>query len=120
MDDPASEVRVRPIPKRIDTDGLHINSHFVHVRQALIDTVYVKSQVGRIGLLYVASPALTPDAILDQFPNIGNLDVTVNVNAQHPMTANDNLPALAIGAGLRGRLLPVRHESGRGVNTAAA
>ncbi len=119
LDDLASEVRVRPIPKGIDRDGLHIDSHLVQIRQSLIDIVYV-TQVIRVRLLHVASPALAPDAVLDEFPGLGHPYMGVNVNDHHPMAANRDFPSFAGGPGLRGRLLLIQRKTQGRINTAAA
>src|ERR1700736_48263 len=80
LDDFASEVQIRPIPKRVDGDGLDIDSHLVHVGQAFVDTVYVRRSVVGVCLLHVASAALTTDTVLEQVPDIGNLYVAMAID----------------------------------------
>jgi hypothetical protein len=49
-DDLAREIRIGPVPEGIDGNGLDINPHRIHIRQALIDVVRaVCRRANRIG-----------------------------------------------------------------------
>ena len=101
LDDLAREALICPIPPRIDGNGLHINSHLVEVRQALIDVEDVAQAIG-VSLLRVAMVALARDPIFDEVPSFGHTNVRVHVNDRHALAVDGDWSALRAGRRLCG------------------
>ena len=110
LDDLAREIHIGPIPERIDRHGLHIDSHFVQIRETLFYVIVHVGRIFRLGLLHIAGAALARDAILDEFPGFGHANVGVDVNDLYALAANDDVAPFAFGGGLRAGLRQLQRK----------
>jgi len=111
LDDLAREFHIRPIPEGIDRDGLHIDSHFVQIRETLRNIIVDVGWIVRICQLHITRATLAPDAVFDKVPGFGNTYVRMNINDLHTTAADHNLSPFTGSGSLCGRLLEARRKT---------
>jgi hypothetical protein len=104
LDDLARKIQIRPIPKRIDRNGLHVNSHFIQIRETLFNVIVYVGRIVRVRQCHIARAALATDAILDEIPGFRHSHVGVNVNNLHSLAADNDFTRFAVGKRLFGGL----------------
>jgi hypothetical protein len=104
LDDLAREILIRPIPKRIDRQGLDINSHFIQIREMFFNIIVHVGGIVRTCLRRIARAPLAPDAILDEIPGFRHANMSVNVNDLHAPATEKNIPAAALDTPFRNSL----------------